>query len=414
MPADGRWRWPRGPAAVALTFPGATAPTQVTLDRGLPRLVDGEGRTTLRLRYSPVRRGDDVMPPPGFWPHLPAADPEGSAAPRGLARDGAARLVDTALVHRRELDAELGRVLPEITDARLLEGVAALVLRAAACLLDVLRLRDALRLPHPDGLPERVRGDGLRAGRLGYRRPAVRYLAEVLVEAAETGPAYDVPHPLGRIDLPTGARGVYFAFGTLGGEALLAAQPWRAAYQRAKAADLLATWGGTPWGDGSGRWRRLCFGAQATQDPEGRLWRTPNGAMVILSWQARPHRESFAVEYSPDGVFRDFTFPGWQHRHPPKPQGRGGADRIARYLRLLDERGPAPYDVEPCGGSPRARGRRSPRQRPPPTGTRSRSGARRSGPGSPRTSPRSTTIPRRASTPGTPGRGSATRRCASP
>ncbi|GAA4396001.1 hypothetical protein GCM10023088_78150 [Actinomadura verrucosospora] len=346
VPADGQWRWPRSPAAVALTFPGATAPTQVILDRGLLRLVDGAGRTTLRIRYSPAQRGDAVMPPPGFWPHLPAADPEGSAALRGLTRDGAVRLVDAALVHRRELDAELGRVLPGITDARLLEGVAELVLRAAACLLDVLRVRDALRLAPPEGLPERIRPvGGLRAGRLGYRRPAVRYLAEVLVEAAETGPAYDTPHPLGRIDLPTGARGVYFAFGTLGGEALLAALPWRAAYQRAKAADLLGAWGGTPWGDGSGRWRRLWFGAQATQDPEGQIWRTPNGAMVVLSWQARPHKESYAVEYSPDGVFRDFTFPGWHHRNPPKPQGWGGADRIARYLRLLDERGPAPYDV---------------------------------------------------------------------
>ncbi|GGT90682.1 hypothetical protein [Actinomadura citrea] len=345
VPADGRWRWPRTTAAVALTFPGATAPTQVVLDRGILRLIDGEGRATLRVRYSPVQRGDAVMPPPGFWPHLSAADAEGSAALRGLARDAAARLVDAALVHRRELDAELGRVLPEITDTRLLEGVAALVLRAAACLLDVLRLRDALRLPQPDGLPERVRGGGLRAGRLGYRRPAIRYLAEVLVEAAETGPAYDTPHPLGRIDLPTGARGVYFAFGTLGGEALLAALPWQAGYHRAKAADLLGAWGGTPWGDGSGRWRRLWFGAQATQDPEGQLWRTPNGAMVILSWQARPHKDSVAVEYSPDGVFRDFTFPGWHHLHPPRPQGWGGADRIARYLRLLDERGPAPYDV---------------------------------------------------------------------
>ncbi|MEV3920213.1 hypothetical protein [Actinomadura coerulea] len=210
VPADGRWRWPRSPAAVALTFPGAAAPAQVTLDRGLLRLVDGSGRTTLRLRYSPVQGDGAVMPPPGFWPRLPAADPEGSAALRGLARDDAARLVDAALVNRRELDAELGRVLPELTDARLLEGVAALALRAAERLLDVLRLRDALRRPQPDGLPERVRGGGLRAGRLVSRPPAIRYLAEVLAEAAETGPAYDTPHPLGRIDLPDGARGLSF------------------------------------------------------------------------------------------------------------------------------------------------------------------------------------------------------------
>ncbi|MEV4007062.1 hypothetical protein [Actinomadura sp. NPDC049753] len=434
VPADGQWRWPRSPAAVALTFPGAAAPTQVTLDRGVLRLVDGDGRTTgpaadatsprpaghadpsptLRLRYSPAQGRGAVMPPPGFWPRLPAADPEGSAALRGLARDGAARLVDAALVNRRELDAELGRVLPEITDARLLEGVAALALRAAACLLDVLRLRDALRLPQPDGLPGRVRGGTLRAGRLVSRRPAVRYLAEVLVEAAETGPAYDTPHPLGRIDLPAGARGVHFAFGTLGGEALLAALPWTAPYNRAKAVDLLGAWGGTPWGDGSGRWRRLWFGAQATQDPEGQLWRTPNGAMVILSWQARPHKDAVAVEYSADGVFRDFTFPaGATCIRPGRRAGAGPTASRGTCGRWRSGDRP-PTTWRPCTASPRARDCRSPRPRPSPTGTRSRSGTRRTAPACPPRWPRCTPIPGRASTPARPGRGSSTTRCASP
>ncbi|OLT36913.1 hypothetical protein BJF79_30455 [Actinomadura sp. CNU-125] len=183
---------------------------------------------------------------------------------------------------------------------------------------------------------------GLRAGRQIAQVAAVRYLADLLAEAAGSGPAYDTPHPLGRVDAP---RPNYLQFGTLGGEALLAARPWTAEYQRAKARDVLGALGDTPWGDGSGRWRRLWFQAQATQDPVGQVWRTPNGAMVILSFQNHPHKDSVAMEYSPDAAFRDFVFPGWTNKYDPRPQGWGGADRIARFLRLLDERGPAPYDV---------------------------------------------------------------------
>ncbi|WP_242901240.1 hypothetical protein [Actinomadura terrae] len=337
-------RWPRSPAAAAVTFPGAAEPVQVTLDRGLVSVI-ADGRPTVRVRFDPVQ-GAEVMPPPGFWPHLAPTDPAGSAALRRLDRDGAARLIDAALVHPKELEAELPRVLPEATDPRLLNGVTELTRRAAACLFRVLRLRDALGLDHPGELPERVRTRrDLRPGGSVGQIVAVRYLAEVLEEAAGTGPAYDTPHPVGRVEIPESGRGVYFPFGTLGGTALLAAMPWTAEYVRARLLDTLAAWGNTPWGDGSGRWRRLWFAAQTTQDPVGRVWRTPNGAMINLSFQNHPHKDSVAIEYSPDGTFRDFTFPGWHDRHPPKPQGWGGADRVARLLRLIAERGPAPYDV---------------------------------------------------------------------
>ncbi|MUN42353.1 hypothetical protein [Actinomadura litoris] len=337
-------RWPRSPAAVEVTFPGADSPVLVTLDRGLLSLV-ADGRPTVRVHYDPVQ-GEEVMPPPGFWPHLSPTDPAGSAALRRVDRADVARLVDAALVHPKELEEELPRVLPDVTDPRLLNGVAELARRAAACLFRVLRLHDALGTDHPAVLPARLRTrPDLRPGRSVGQVVAVRYLAEVLEEAAGTGPAYDTPHPVGRVELPETAPGVYFPFGALGGKALLAAMPWTAEYARARLLDTLAAWGNTPWGDGSGRWRRLWFAAQATQDPVGRVWRTPGGAMIVLSFQNHPHKDSVAVEYSPDGAFRDFTFPGWHERYRPKPQGWGGADRIARLLRLIAERGPAPYDV---------------------------------------------------------------------
>ncbi|MFV2215245.1 hypothetical protein ACFHW2_34040 [Actinomadura sp. LOL_016] len=342
VPDGDRLRWPQSPTSVPVTFPGAAEPVQVTLDRGVLRLL-ADGRTIARRRYSQGPESGVVMPPPGFWPHLPPADADGSAVLRRLDRAGFARLVDAALVGDRELDDALARVLPEVTDARLRGAVRTLADRAAAALRRTLRLHDALGLARPAGTPGLVASvSGLRAGRRIGQLPAVRHLADLLAEAAETGPAYDTPHPLGRVAAP---RPNYLRFGALGGEALLAARPWTPEYQRAKARDWLGALGDTPWGDGSGRWRRLWFQANATQDPVGQVWRTPNGAMMILSFQDHPHKDSVAMEYSPDGTFRDFVFPGWTNKYDPRPQGWGGADRVARFLRLLDERGPAPYDV---------------------------------------------------------------------
>ncbi|MBE1534512.1 hypothetical protein [Actinomadura algeriensis] len=342
VPDGARPRWPQSPASVPVTFPGAAEPVQVTLDRGVLRLL-ADGRTTMRRRFPFGQANGVVMPPPGFWPHLEPADPGGSAALRRLDRAGFARLVDAALVTGRELDDELVRVLPDVADVRLRDAVRALADRAAAALRRSLRLHDALGLARPAGTPGRIASvSGLRAGRQVAQIPPVRYVAELLAEAAGSGPAYDTPHPLGRVDTP---RPNYLWFGTLGGEALLAARPWTPEHQRAKARDRLGALGDTPWGDGGGRWRRLWFQAKATQDPVGQVWRTPNGAMMILSFQNHPHKDSVAIEYSPDGEFRDFVFPGWTNKHDPRPQGWGGADRIARFLRLLDERGPAPYDV---------------------------------------------------------------------
>ncbi|MDL4819213.1 hypothetical protein [Actinomadura opuntiae] len=342
LPDGERLPWPQGRASVPVAFPGGAEPVQVTLDRGVLRML-ADGRTVMRRRFTGSAEDGVVVPPPGFWPHLPPADPDGSAALRRLERGTVARLVDAALVGDGELDSELNRLLPEITDGRLRTAVRTIVRRSASALYRTLRLHDALGLERPSGTPDRVRSvSGLRAGRQVEQVPAVRFLAELLEDAAGSGPAYDVPHPLGRVAVrfPN-----YLRFGVLGGEALLAAWPWTPRFQRAKARDLLGALGDTPWGDGSGRWRRLWFRSTSRQDPVGQVWRTPNGAMVNLTFQT-PQNESVAMEYSPDGSFRDFVLPGWTVRYAPRPQGWGGADRIVRYLRLLDERGTAPYDVE--------------------------------------------------------------------
>ncbi|OLT36912.1 hypothetical protein BJF79_30450 [Actinomadura sp. CNU-125] len=130
VPDGERLRWPQSPTSVPVTFPGAAEPVQVTLDRGVLRLL-ADGRTTLRRRFALGRENGAVMPPPGFWPHLAPADPGGSEALRRLDRDGFARLVDAALITEKELDGELARVLRTFTDVRLRDAVRTLATRAA-------------------------------------------------------------------------------------------------------------------------------------------------------------------------------------------------------------------------------------------------------------------------------------------
>ncbi len=326
LPDGERLPWPRSAPQVPVTFPGADGPVLVSLDGDVLRMFADGRRVARRRPFTGV--------PPGFWPHLAPVDPDGSAALRRLERDAVAGLLDAALASERVLDGELARVLPELTDAGLRDTVRTLLDRAAGHLRAALRLCDALGRERPAGSPARIRSvTGLRAGRHIDQVPAVRRLAEMLGEAAGSGPAPGSPRPLGEVEPPDVND---LLFGVLGGAALLAARPWTPEYQRLKARDRLGAFGDTPWGDGSGRWRRLPF-RPTGEFPSGRLWRTPGGAMITLGRSA--------IEFAPAGGFRDFALPGWTEESPPRPQGWGGAERIARFLRLLDERGPAPCDV---------------------------------------------------------------------
>ncbi|REE98286.1 hypothetical protein [Thermomonospora umbrina] len=341
--------WPEAPAAAEVTFPGADTPVLVMLRDGALRLSDAEGRLIGRLRFQPVQgvaQGTHmVVPPPGWWPTLGPVDPAGSAALRRLDEDGARRLLDTALHGSGALTGEVARVLPEITEPRLREGVEALATRAAECLLQTLRTRDALGLDHPVEPPTSVRSaPALRPGREVERLVALRSLDATLREAAASGPALESAHPLGSIELPRGTGGIWFAFGELGAKALQASWPWTPQVERTRIIDTLRAWGNAAWGDGTGRWRKLSFTSRGgRQKPAGELWRTPNGALVVLNYQDHPHKEAIALEYSPDGVFRPFPFPGWAERKAPVAQGWGGTEAITRFLDLLAERGPVPF-----------------------------------------------------------------------
>ncbi|MEW2357205.1 hypothetical protein [Spirillospora sp. NPDC029432] len=343
-------RRPEAPAEAEVTFPGAAAPGRVLLRDGLLHLVAPDGAPAGRLQYGPVQSatapGGYLLPPPGWWPLLPPVDPEGSAALRGIGRETVERLIEAALRGQKARTAELDRLLPRITTPRLRQGVEGLVQRAADCLTGVLRLHGRAGTEPPGRVPALVRTEpGRPAAAPVTATSAIRVLSEILTEAAGAR-RLDRAYPLDPVELPPGTGGLWFTFGRLGGKALLAAWPWTSGHERTRLLDALRAWRDTPWGDGGGHWRQLRYRARAgVQRPEGEVWSTPNGALLVIGYQGQPHREATAVEYSPDGRFEPFDLPGWAPYGTPLPQGWGGGEAIARFDRLLAERGPAPYDL---------------------------------------------------------------------
>ncbi|XVQ08231.1 hypothetical protein ACQP1W_37565 [Spirillospora sp. CA-255316] len=349
-------RWPDAPSAAETAFPGAAEPAFVRLHRAMIHITAPDGTLTYREVYHPSGPADaPVLPPPGWWPGLRPADPAGSESLRALTRETAEALVNEALRGAEERTAAIDRLLPSVTAPHLKGAIESLVRRATALLHPTLRLHDRLGTDRPERVPALIRSEsGLRPGREVSQVVTVRVLAEALAEAAEAPASGTVrpsgggtAYPLGTIALPPGTGGIWFPFGELGGKALLAAWPWTPEYERVRLFDTLRAWGDTPWGDGSGRWRLHSLTSRGgTRKPEGELWRTPSGSLIMLSFQGHPDRESMAVEYSPDGRFEPFDMPGWAKLRPVVAQGWGGAGRIAEFDRLRAERGPAPYDID--------------------------------------------------------------------
>jgi hypothetical protein len=136
-------------------------------------------------------------------------------------------------------------------------------------------------------------------------------------------------------------------FGKLGSFAMDAARPWQTARGRAVNLEVLHAWANTPLGDGSGRWRRvdLSWTGDGPRTRDKELWRTPNGALIFCHHYSGPDW-SQTIEYSPDGAFGPVDMPDWEIKGRPLPQGWGGADRVAAFERLLDERGPVPQNPD--------------------------------------------------------------------
>lgn len=354
---------PQAPGAAEVTFPGATAPSEVRLGRGTITVTAPDGTRTARLHFSPVMSTKSgLVPPPGWWPRRDPIDPDGSAALRNLDRDRAARLLDATLTGERAATEAFAAVLPEVTAPALRDGVLEAAQTAADCLLLAIELRDRLGHPQPPALPALV----TPAPDLPFTRTTAhtkwlvrqRLIAHALESATANEPPTDRPYLVRTVSLPRGAI-VNLAMDTLAGHALPAVLPWTPDAQRERILDVLRLTANAPIGDASAACRilrltpadgdaksnaeRQMVDREREKSAPGELWRTPNGALLILDYQ-RHNRTATAVEYAPGGTFAPTGPHGWQPARPPVPCWTT-ADRVVQLVTLLTDRGPAPIDA---------------------------------------------------------------------
>ncbi|MFI0449168.1 hypothetical protein [Actinomadura sp. 6N118] len=350
---------PQAPGASEVTFPGAAGPSEVRLSRGAITVTAPDGTRTARLLFSPVMSTKGgLVPPPGWWPRRDPVDPDGSAALRCLDRESAARLMEATLNGPRAATDALEAVLPEVTAPTLRDGVLEAARTAVECLLLAIYLRDRIGRPQPPALPALVSP----ASDLPFARTTARTrwlvhqrLVARALESVTDEPAAAKPYLVRTVSLPSGGY-VGVDLDTLAGYALPAVLPWTSDTLREDILDVLRLWANAPIGDGVGACRivRLTpvggegqssqlVDKQLEKAAPGELWRTPNGALLILSYQ-RHNRTATAVEYAPGGTFDPIEPPGWQAARAPIPCW-GNADRVVRLIRLVTDRGPAPIDA---------------------------------------------------------------------
>ncbi|MEU6036728.1 hypothetical protein ABZ801_15090 [Actinomadura sp. NPDC047616] len=289
------------------------------------------------------RHGRTVFPPPAFWHFLRPRDPASSRALRQVTRDAVRDLLDAARDGDTAVRAALARVLPEVTDPRIADGVAAVAQRAAR----VLRRREELsrrvavvrsgalvrpaaetpdahllaalrglilgKVPHePTAQPALVTAVAADGRYLdGQADDQVRWLSR-------PAPTEDWTVLLGRIDAVAWR---------------LLAEP-TSAQDRAALAALLRTWAEQPFAR-PGRWRvgRATGAALRPLCESGRAV-VPGSAADALD-PARSYRFVQRADAPP---------PAGAGNVETVTVGRDDASRLRRVLDLLDEHGPLPLD----------------------------------------------------------------------
>ncbi|MGR6998159.1 hypothetical protein ACU686_08795 [Yinghuangia aomiensis] len=276
------------------------------------------GRPRARRRLRPRRR------------HRPPRHRTGQAPPRRRPLLGSRRSL-------RRPPRGRGARTPGITADRFLDGIAgtlwtALEVRglAARHLDDASTLRTTpLPYPHADA------GD-LRARIFTGMQDMYRRIQTVADLCADP----DVPAPPQHVDLAN-AQGWEQKLGRLGGQALRAALSTAGTSRGGELNnDGLRSCGVLPMSDPAGRWRTMTLTLDVRNGPrEGTVCRTPRGCLIVL--QRSNSGPVTVLEYAADGVFGAPPFGSTTDARICA--GWGGADRIAALLRLLDERGAAPW-----------------------------------------------------------------------
>ncbi|NUU23823.1 MAG: hypothetical protein HOV68_20325, partial [Streptomycetaceae bacterium] len=242
----------------------------------------------------------------------------------------------------RDIRLGLEPLLPGVTADRLLDGIAGTVWSAVEC-----RVLMARHLDREDAANPVLRTEPLPYPRADAGDLRARIFTDMQRMFLGLGAAADacadpkVAAPPETVWLAN-AVGWEAQVGRLGGRALRAAlQPRGDARSDDLRADGIRASGVPHMGDPAGRWRTLVLHLDVNSPPKaGTVCRTARGCVIVLQ-SPRSSGGCAALEYAADGVFGDPPFGTIAEQRVCR--GWGGLDRIAAFLRLLDERGPAPW-----------------------------------------------------------------------
>ncbi len=281
-----------------------------------------------------------TMVPPAFWHFLAPRDETASKALRAVGDHTVRALLAAAVADGAgtEVRAELPRLLPEVTEPRVVEGV----LRAALLAADVLRRRRELSrrvgimragpvvtLGTP--VPDTVLVPAL-SGLLPHLPPYAAHAAQPH-PATLTAVAADGRHLRGEIDdetrrlaLPAAPAEWTALTGRIDAVAWRAAVETTPADERGALAALLETWSGQPFAEPGGRWRQ-------GRAPERSLAACRSAGLLLASGDERAGTAPFvqpADDPAPEGAEACETY----------TLTRDDAARLPRLLDLVARQGP--------------------------------------------------------------------------
>ncbi|GAB3004836.1 hypothetical protein [Saccharothrix stipae] len=341
-------------------------------------LLDAEGvklATVSPGAQHPVyATGTPFVPPLEWWHLLRPRDEAGSAALRGATREAVDRMLAaareegpdkrtirerlTALFkgERGGLADVVAAALPGLTHPALISGVVDLVRRTAdleRSYRGYAEIAAAAREVDPVVAPTgpRVTEDEVDAALNwfgGYRSYNSRGPVPTTLPALLTALGEEAASPEGRALPPANAPRWFDVLPHLAALAHRAASPLTPDDQRAALALVLRSVADNGLADGSGHWRTVGVVIHKGQsNPKDRVTPVRDGFIALFEtqWRNEPGSRFDGVQFSrTPGVF---DLPkDWHVESAEEVRTPFGPERVARFLDVLAERGPAPWSPE--------------------------------------------------------------------
>jgi len=234
--------------------------------------------------------GDVLVPPATFWDFLTPRDPTGSAALRAITKPQARVLLDAALRDVAaadkqprplpETEAAVRRVLPAVTDPKLIAGIAGVVERGAELSRQTAELAEARAKEHADPSGQGLLGEAAKLRKIAKALAAGK---ELKIDDCDVDPRDWLHHVRAR--------------------AALSLSPLCDADDRRKTREMLQAVTGTIFADDLSRMRT--FDLEAPDDWDNNIdWSTVFIQKHEASVYVLDPNSDWAIELSTDGTFR--------------------------------------------------------------------------------------------------------------